>query len=225
MLIPQSRRLEQLRRTADSIIDLADDVDPERDHIRGDPDGAVTLVEYADFECPYCGRAEPTIRELLDMHHKRRPALRLPPPAAAGRPPARAAGGGGERGGGGAGRLLADARHADGAPGRTRPRRRPPLRRGARTRRRPARRRGAAAGLRRAGSAEDVSERRHLRRLGDADLLHQRPPPPGRLRHRRPDRGDPPREGRRPSPKRKRAEAKKQAKEAANGASAREPGV
>jgi Na+/H+ antiporter NhaA len=69
MLIPQSRRLEQLRRTAESIIDLADDVDPERDHIRGDPDGTVTLVEYADFECPYCGRAEPTIRELLDMHH------------------------------------------------------------------------------------------------------------------------------------------------------------
>jgi Na+/H+ antiporter NhaA len=68
-LIPQSRRLEQLRRTADSIIDLSDDVDPERDHIRGDPAGAVTLVEYADFECPYCGRAEPTIRELLDTHH------------------------------------------------------------------------------------------------------------------------------------------------------------
>jgi Na+/H+ antiporter NhaA len=69
MLIPQSRRLEQLRRTAESIIDLSDDVAPERDHIRGDPNGAVTLVEYADFECPYCGRAEPTIRELLDMHH------------------------------------------------------------------------------------------------------------------------------------------------------------
>jgi Na+/H+ antiporter NhaA len=68
-LIPQSRRLEQLRRTADSIIDLSDDVDPERDHIRGDPNGVVTLVEYADFECPYCGRAEPTVRELLDMHH------------------------------------------------------------------------------------------------------------------------------------------------------------
>jgi len=68
-LIPPSRRLEQFRRTAESIIDLSDDVDPERDHIRGDPDGPVTLVEYADFECPYCGRAEPTIRELLE-HHK-----------------------------------------------------------------------------------------------------------------------------------------------------------
>ena len=67
-MIPASRRLEQLRRTTDAIIDLSDDVDPERDHIRGDADGPVTLVEYADFECPYCGRAEPTIRELLAMH-------------------------------------------------------------------------------------------------------------------------------------------------------------
>ncbi len=68
-LIPTSRRLEQFRRTAESIIDLSDDVDPERDHIRGDADGPVTLVEYADFECPYCGRAEPTIRQLLAQHH------------------------------------------------------------------------------------------------------------------------------------------------------------
>jgi protein-disulfide isomerase len=26
----------------------------------------VTLVEYGDYECPYCGRAEPVVRELLD---------------------------------------------------------------------------------------------------------------------------------------------------------------
>ncbi len=69
-LIPPNRRLEQLRRTAESIIDLSDDVDPARDHVRGDPDGLVTLVEYADFECPYCGRAEPTIRELLSGSHR-----------------------------------------------------------------------------------------------------------------------------------------------------------
>jgi Na+/H+ antiporter NhaA len=67
-MIPASRRLDQLRRTADAIIDLSDDVDPGRDHIRGDFDGPVTLVEYADFECPYCGRAEPTIRQLLAQH-------------------------------------------------------------------------------------------------------------------------------------------------------------
>src|SRR6185437_2124182 len=33
----------------------------------------VTVVEYGDFECPYCGEAEPVIRELLadygDVHY------------------------------------------------------------------------------------------------------------------------------------------------------------
>ena len=76
--------------TADDLIDLSDDVDPERDHIRGADDAPVTLVEYGDFECPYCGQAEVVIRELLDSL-RRRPALRLAPPAARRRPPERAA--------------------------------------------------------------------------------------------------------------------------------------
>ncbi len=46
-------------------IDLVEDVDPELDHVRGRADAPVTLVEYGDFECPYCGRAEPVIEELL----------------------------------------------------------------------------------------------------------------------------------------------------------------
>ena len=56
------------RRTAEDILDLAEDVDPERDHIRGPEDAQVTLVEYGDFECPYCGQAEEVIRELLAEH-------------------------------------------------------------------------------------------------------------------------------------------------------------
>ncbi|MGA8363871.1 MAG: Na+/H+ antiporter NhaA [Solirubrobacteraceae bacterium] len=63
--LPAAVRARQLGRTAEQLIDLAEDVDPARDHIRGDPDAPVTLVEYGDFECPYCGRAEPAIRELL----------------------------------------------------------------------------------------------------------------------------------------------------------------
>src|SRR5947208_3172949 len=37
----------------------------ERVILRGPGKGPVTVVEYGDFECPYCGRAEPVVRELL----------------------------------------------------------------------------------------------------------------------------------------------------------------
>ncbi len=39
-------------------------VDPERDHIRGPVDAPLALVEYADFECPFCGRATGMVKEL-----------------------------------------------------------------------------------------------------------------------------------------------------------------
>jgi protein-disulfide isomerase len=34
------------------------------DHVRGSPDALVTLVEYGDFECPYCGRAHLALQEV-----------------------------------------------------------------------------------------------------------------------------------------------------------------
>jgi Na+/H+ antiporter NhaA len=46
--------------------DLARPVDFERDHIRGPKGARVTLLEYGDYECIYCGRAEDTVRELLE---------------------------------------------------------------------------------------------------------------------------------------------------------------
>jgi Na+/H+ antiporter NhaA len=64
--LPPDVRARQLGATAELIVDLVDDVDPERDHVRGRMDAPVTLVEYGDFECPYCGHAAPVIDKLLD---------------------------------------------------------------------------------------------------------------------------------------------------------------
>jgi protein-disulfide isomerase len=37
----------------------------ERDHLRGAATALVTLVEYGDYECPFCGEAYPVVEELL----------------------------------------------------------------------------------------------------------------------------------------------------------------
>jgi Na+/H+ antiporter NhaA len=64
-LLPRRTRVRALLGTAEPLTDLYIDVDPERDHIRGAVRAPVTVVEYGDFECPFCGQAEPVVRELL----------------------------------------------------------------------------------------------------------------------------------------------------------------
>jgi Na+/H+ antiporter NhaA len=69
--LPDNVRARQLAATAEDLLDLSDEVDPERDHIRGDEDALVTLLEYGDYECPFCGQAERAIRELFASHEGR----------------------------------------------------------------------------------------------------------------------------------------------------------
>ena len=64
-MLPKRLRIRALLGGDAPIVDLAVPVDPEHDHVRGPADAPVTLVEYGDLECPYCGQAEPVIRELL----------------------------------------------------------------------------------------------------------------------------------------------------------------
>jgi protein-disulfide isomerase len=46
------------------IVKLILPVTSDRDHIQGSSTAPVTLVEYGDYECPYCGRAYPIIKEV-----------------------------------------------------------------------------------------------------------------------------------------------------------------
>jgi protein-disulfide isomerase len=39
----------------------------ERDHVQGPATAPVTLVEYADYECPYCRAAVPIVQELQEL--------------------------------------------------------------------------------------------------------------------------------------------------------------
>lgn len=40
------------------------------DHIRGNPDAPVMIVEYSDFECPFCKRFHPTMQQVMDEYGK-----------------------------------------------------------------------------------------------------------------------------------------------------------
>lgn len=43
-------------------------VDDKVDHVRGPANAKVTLIEYSDFQCPFCDRHEPTMTQVLQQY-------------------------------------------------------------------------------------------------------------------------------------------------------------
>lgn len=43
-------------------------VSKDKDHIYGNPEAPVSLVEYSDFECPFCKRYHPTVKKFIDKN-------------------------------------------------------------------------------------------------------------------------------------------------------------
>lgn len=54
--------------TGASGADAVTPVDEDADHIRGDRDAAITIVEYSDMECPFCSRFHDTMKQVLDKY-------------------------------------------------------------------------------------------------------------------------------------------------------------
>lgn len=40
----------------------------DADYIKGNPDAKVTIVEFSDFQCPFCQRFHPTVQQALDEY-------------------------------------------------------------------------------------------------------------------------------------------------------------
>ena len=64
----QERARTQQRRLASENANNVRRVSSIRDHIYGNPDAKISLIEYSDFECPYCKRFHPTAKKVVEVY-------------------------------------------------------------------------------------------------------------------------------------------------------------
>lgn len=43
-------------------------IDPAKDHILGNQNASIKIVEYSDIQCPYCAKVHPTIKEVVEKY-------------------------------------------------------------------------------------------------------------------------------------------------------------
>jgi protein-disulfide isomerase len=60
------KKLEKKKQQQQRLHKHLQPVDPKQDHIYGNPDAAVSVIEFSDFECPYCRKIHPTLKRLVD---------------------------------------------------------------------------------------------------------------------------------------------------------------
>src|SRR5690242_918129 len=62
------RRLKNYRRRKGKLMSVLKVPVTRQDHILGDDEAPITLLEYGDYECPHCGAAHPVVKALLNNY-------------------------------------------------------------------------------------------------------------------------------------------------------------
>lgn len=64
----QAKAREEQQRMAAEKAQNAPPVDKDRDHIYGNLDAPISLIEYSDFECPYCKTFHQTVKKVIEAY-------------------------------------------------------------------------------------------------------------------------------------------------------------